>query len=63
MIRKIKMLLARRRLAHAVQRVEDLQQDVKYARVVLIPDLEEALRARELEYMSEQYLKDVKHVR
>lgn len=63
MFRKIRMLLARRRLVAAVQHEDELRRSATYAKTVLIPKLKAELESRELEYMSEQYLKGAKRVR
>ena len=63
MIRKIRIILARRRLANALRHEAELRDSAAYARRVLIPALERKLEARELELMSAQFLAGVKRVR
>ena len=63
MIRKIRIILARRRLVCALRHEAELRDSAAYARQVLIPALERELEARELESMSAQFLAGAKHVR
>lgn len=55
MIKKLRILLARRKLDAAMRHEEELRESVMYLRQTLLPKLERELEQAELEYLTDDF--------
>jgi hypothetical protein len=55
MIKKLRILLARRKLDAALRHEEEMRESVMHMRMVVLPKLEKELEAAELEYLTDDF--------